>query len=267
MKSFQQTINKHKMIIGMIHLQALPGTPKNNKHPIDIIEIALKEAHIYKNNGIKALILENMHDVPYLNKQVGPEITTTMALAAYEVKKQTGLFCGIQVLAAANKEALAIAHAADLDFIRTEGFVFGHLADEGYIESAAAELLRYRKFIEAENIMILTDIKKKHSSHAISCDTTIVEHAYAAEFFLSDGLIVTGASTGLEANLEELNAVKGAVKIPVFVGSGITEKNIGKYKASANGFIVGSYLKEDGNWQNPPDKKRIERLLKEFEKH
>jgi hypothetical protein len=30
---------------------------------------------------------------------------------------------GIQVLAAANKEAIAIAHAADLQFIRAEGFL------------------------------------------------------------------------------------------------------------------------------------------------
>jgi hypothetical protein len=36
-------------------------------------------------------------------------------------------------LAAANKAALAVAVAADLQFIRAEGFVFSHVADEGWL--------------------------------------------------------------------------------------------------------------------------------------
>lgn len=68
----------------------------------------------------------------------------------------------LQVLAAGNKEAIAIAHAAGFDFIRCEGFVFGHVADEGYIDSCAGPLLRFRKTIGAENVQIYCDIKKKH---------------------------------------------------------------------------------------------------------
>lgn len=49
-----------------------------------------------------------------------------------------------------------------LDFIRAEGFVFSHVADEGIINACAGDLLRYRKQIGAENIQIFADIKKKH---------------------------------------------------------------------------------------------------------
>lgn len=49
-----------------------------------------------------------------------------------------------------------------MDFIRAEGFVFSHVADEGFMNSDAGELLRYRKMIDAENVAIFTDIKKKH---------------------------------------------------------------------------------------------------------
>jgi predicted TIM-barrel enzyme len=59
---------------------------------------------------------------------------------------------------------LAAANSAGLDFIRTEGFVFAHVADEGLIESDAGELLRYRKQIDGENILIFTDIKKKQKT-------------------------------------------------------------------------------------------------------
>lgn len=49
-----------------------------------------------------------------------------------------------------------------LDFIRAEGFVFAHVADEGLLNAGAGDLLRYRKQIGAEHVQIFTDIKKKH---------------------------------------------------------------------------------------------------------
>jgi len=193
-----------KPIIGMIHVDALPGTPNYNDNVKNIINKAKAEAAKYKNAGIDSIVIENMHDIPYLKRNVGPEITTLMSIIGYEVKNATDLPCGIQILAGANKEAVAAAHSAGLDFVRAEGFVFGHVADEGIIESDAGELLRYRKQIGADDILIFTDVKKKHSSHSITSDVDVVESAKAAEFFLSDGVVVTGASTGTEANIEEV---------------------------------------------------------------
>lgn len=62
----------------------------------------------------------------------------------------------------ANREALAVAMASGADFIRAEGFVFSHVGDEGWVDSCAGQLLRYRRAIGAEDIMVWTDIKKKH---------------------------------------------------------------------------------------------------------
>ena len=108
-------------------------------------------------------MIENMHDTPYLNQNVGPEITATMTAVCYEVKRTVpNIPCGVQILAGANKEAVAVAKACGLDFIRAEGFVFSHVADEGLMNSCAGELLRYRKSISAENVLVFTDIKKKH---------------------------------------------------------------------------------------------------------
>lgn len=45
------------------------------------------------------------------------------------------------------------------------------------------------------------------SSHAITADIDIVETAKAAEFFLSDGLIITGATTGDPADVKELTGI------------------------------------------------------------
>ena len=135
MKKFQSIFKKEKPIIGMVHVQALPGTPKNKFDASKIIDEALKEARIYKKAGIDSIMIENMHDVPYLKREVGHEISSLMTLIAYLIKQETNVPVGIQILAGANKEALAAAKASNIDFIRAEGFVFAHVADEGIIES------------------------------------------------------------------------------------------------------------------------------------
>ena len=260
----KRIFNLHKPIIGVVHVYALPGTPNYNGNVRKIIEHAKMEALIYKNNGIDLIAIENMHDVPYLKRAVGPEITAMMSIIGYEVKNFTNLPCGIQILAGANKEALAAANSAGLDFIRAEGFVFAHVADEGLIESDAGNLLRYRKQIEAENILIFTDIKKKHSSHAITSDVDITETAIAAEFFLSDGVIVTGSTTGKEPDANEVKNVKDAVNIPLIIGSGITINNIEKYYRNADAFIIGSHFKKAGSWKNEVDNTRVKNFMEKI---
>jgi membrane complex biogenesis BtpA family protein len=256
------SLNDKKTIIGVIHVDALPGTPKFSGSVSDIITKAKAEAQIYQDARIDAIAIENMHDVPYLKQQTGPEIVAMMAVIGYEVKKTTDLPCGIQILAGANRDALAAAQAAGLDFVRAEGFVFAHVADEGLIDGCAGDLLRYRRQIGADEVLVLTDIKKKHSSHALTADVNIVETAHAAEFFLSDGVIVTGTATGVETDLVELEQVKSAVDIPVLVGSGITVGNVDHYLAIADGLIVGSHFKKDGHWANGVDAQRVEMFMK-----
>jgi uncharacterized protein len=253
--------SRPKTIIGMVHVRALPGTPRHAGGIAPIIDHALAEAETYRACGIHALMIENMHDIPYV-RQPGPEVLAAMAVVAREVKNaHPRLPLGIQILAGANREALSAALAAGADFIRAEGFVFGHVADEGYIDACAGELLRHRKAIGADHIALFTDIKKKHSAHAITADVDIVQTAHAAEFFLSDGLILTGAATGEAASLPELRAVSESTKLPVLVGSGVTADNIGDYAALADALIVGSYVKQNGYWANPLDPDRIRRLL------
>jgi len=252
---------ERKPVIALIHVQALPGTT-GNKYSIDeIVEIAVKEAEIFQKYRVDAMMLENMHDVPYLNKKVGPEIVACMTRVAVAVRKTMSGPLGIQILAAANREAMAVAQAANLDFVRVEGFVFGHVADEGYIDSCAGDLLRYRRYLNAEHIAVFTDIKKKHSAHTITADVALTETAKAAEFFLSDGLVITGTSTGIAADINEIKEVKVNSHLPVIVGSGITKENFKSYRDCADGFIVGSFFKENGVSSNMVSEKRVEQFM------
>lgn len=248
----------------MVHVGALPGTPRNTNNMCEIIDSAVSDARILQNGGVDAIMIENMHDRPYLNRKVGAEIVAAMTAVAIAIKSYITLPVGIQILAGANKEALAVALAAGLDFIRAEGFVFGHLADEGMMNSDAAELLRYRKKIGAENIQVFTDIKKKHSSNAISADVSIGEMAKAAEFFLSNGIVITGNTTGERASTNDTECAKKSTRLPVIIGSGIDILNIQDYWEYADGYVVGSSLKKDGIWENEVDPERVKLFMQKI---
>ena len=86
-------------VIGMIHVGALPGTPRAAKPLKELISDAVREAVIYRDADIDGIILENMHDRPYLKGgSVGPEIVAAMTCVAREVRAALDCPCGVQVL-------------------------------------------------------------------------------------------------------------------------------------------------------------------------
>ena len=254
-----------KPVIAMIHVGALPGTPASKQSVAEIIAQAAREAALYRDCGVDGIAIENMHDVPYLRGAVGPEIVAAMTLVAHAVKAESRLPVGIQILAGANIEAMAVAHAAGLDFIRAESFVFAHVADEGIIESSAARLLRYRKIIGAERVEVWTDIKKKHSSHAITADIGLGLMAETVEFMRGDAVIITGGVTGDPPKLADVEEAKAHCRLPVLLGSGVDDKNIAEFWPKADGFIIGSHFKREGKWQNDVDARRVEKLMRVVE--
>ncbi|XP_075045332.1 uncharacterized protein F13E9.13, mitochondrial-like [Mixophyes fleayi] len=252
-------------VIGMVHLKALPGTPGSVLPVTQILEAACEEAELYRRAGIDGLIIENMNDIPY-TLHVGPEITASMATICAAVRQTCPrLPLGVQVLACANQQALAVALAAGLDFIRAESFVFSHVADEGIVNACAGDILRYRKAVGAEHVQIFADVKKKHSSHALTADVSVSDTAKAAEFFLADGVILTGVSTGQEADPGDLREVQSSVRIPVLIGSGVTLENVDKY-IDASALIIGSHFKKSGDWRNSLEYDKVASFMEKINK-
>jgi len=254
-----------RALIGAIHVGALPGTPRASASVDALAEAAAEEARLYSAAGFHGLIVENMHDRPYLKGAVGPEAVAAMTVVGREVRRASALPLGVQLLAGANRASLAVALSCGASFVRVEGFVFAHVADEGLIEASAGDLLRYRRAIGADGVRVFADVKKKHASHALTADVDLAETARAAEFFLADAVIVTGVASGRPAAPAEVVEVAGAVSVPTLVGSGVSAENIREY-AAADGFIVGTWLKRDGDWTNPLDPARLDQLVRAFER-
>ena len=250
-------------LIAMVHVGALPGTPYASQSIDQLVAQAVDEAKQIQDAGFDAIIVENMHDAPYVHGcDLGPEIVAAMTRVVHAVQSAVTIPVGVQILSGGNTHALAVAHSTGGSFIRCENFVFAHVADEGLLAKAeAGPLLRYRKSIGADSVKVFCDIKKKHASHAITGDIDIGEFAHAGEFFGADGFIVTGLSTGKPTELDDVKAVRGATTLPVLVGSGVTPDNAGALSDHADALIVGSWIKADGYWKNPVDPSRAKQMV------
>lgn len=248
----------------MIAVLPLPGSPGYGGSDKRIVTQALSDLRHYMDAGVDAIVLENSHDLPYIKPPLPHRAAELMKRVAHEVRRCFAGPIGIQMLEAANETALEIAHEAALDFLRVEGYVFAHVGGAGLIEGCAGKLLRKRKDLGCEHIKVFGDVKKKHCSHALTGDLDILDEIKQAEFFLVDGVIVTGARTTEPPSLAELRRVKKHSHVPVIIGSGMTPQNIKNYFRLADGFIVGSTFRENGDFLGTLDPKRVAPFMKAF---
>lgn len=241
-----------KALIGMVHVRALPGTPFADRPLDEVVALAVWEARVLVDAGFDALLVENMHDRPYVLPPHGPEITAAMTRVALAVRDAVpDRPVGVQILSCGEHEALAVACVAGLDFVRCENFAFAHVADEGLlVRACAGPLLRYRRLLGAAGVRLFADVKKKHAAHALTADVPIADAARAALFFGADGVIVTGPATGQPVDVGDLRQVREAVSGPVLVGSGVDPEQVPALLRYADALIVGSWLKEHGVWSN-----------------
>lgn len=262
--SIRDLFKVDKAIIGMVHLLPLPGAPAYEGWPIDtIVEHAVGEARVYEENGVDGVIVENMWDLPYYSgaPRIPPEEVAAHAVAAREVVKSVRVPVGITVIHNGGRVALGIAKAAGARFVRVCLYTGAAVWDTGELDhGVAAELLRLRRYLYAEDIKLFADVVKKHSVTFPGID--LATHTRWSDFYLADAVIVTGRITGEPPLPEDVKLAKEVVgDTPVIVGSGLTPENAEKLLKYADGAIVGTYFKVNGVTQNPVDPERVRRLM------
>ncbi len=257
-----ELFKRPKPVIAMIHTGPSPGVLGCCGVQC-AVERAVAEARLFAELGVDGLIVENMHDFPCVHERdMGPEVASFMTCIAYSVKRHVGRMpVGVQVLFQANRTAMAVAHASGCDFIRAEGWTHAHVSDKGIAEACAGEVLRYRKAIGADRIPVFADVQKKHASHAWTADLTLSDLAASIQQHRADAIVVTGTTTGHAPDPEDLLEVAAASALPIFIGSGLDADNFTDYVGLADGFIIGSAFKENGEWSAPVCETRVRQLV------
>jgi predicted TIM-barrel enzyme len=97
-------------------------------------------------------------------------------------------------------------------------------------------------------------------------DRDVASRARGAAYFGFDALLISGPMAGVASDLAELRAARAAVQdVPVLANTGVRESTVAETLRYADGAIVGSGLKVDGNIWNPVDPARVRRLVEAAE--
>lgn len=259
---------ENKPIIPTLHLLSLPGAPFYKGESIhELLEYTMSEVEILMDCGVDGFIVENHGDIPFVKPENFPYETvaamTYIGAEVVRIAKAKGLPVGVNCLANAAIPALAIAKAIGGDFIRVNQYANAYVANEGFVEGLAGQVMRYRSSIKAEHIAIFADVHVKHGSHAIVADRTVTEQAKDVAFFCGDVLVCTGSRTGDAPTDKEMQEMRISPNLPIVVGSGICPDNLEQIMRSADGGIVASYFKKNGVWTNKVDRERAMRFMED----
>ena len=252
-------------VIGMVHLQALPGAP-GFQGSLDLVaEAAISDAKAIAEGGADALLIENFGDRPFRRSNVEDETVAAMTFVTIEIRRSVRLPFGINVLRNDAHAALAIAAITSAMFIRVNVLIGAMVTDQGVIEGQADSLLRKRRELECP-VAIFADHLVKHAVPLAPVHPV----QQARDLRLrggADALIITGTETGVAADRSKFEIVRGAVPgTPLIAGSGVSAENVTNFRGLVDAIIVGTSIKRNGQIERPVDQERMARMCEAFKK-
>jgi membrane complex biogenesis BtpA family protein len=258
-------------LVGVVHLAPLPGSPRESGDLQATVARAAEEARVLEGAGFDAVVVENFGDAPFFPDAVPPVTVAAMTACALAIRAAApGLVLGVNVLRNDAAAALSIAKVAGAGFVRVNVHTGARVTDQGVVQGRAAETLRLRRALAADDVAIWADVDVKHShalgaARAEGAEGSVGEEAEdLVHRGLADVVLVTGSGTARPAALARVRAVRDAVSVPVLVASGATEATLPAIAQHAFGVIVGSALREGGRPAVALDRARTESFARAF---
>lgn len=250
----------NKPIIGMCHMQAMPGDPKfeADKGLAWVYQQARAEMHALQTGGVDAIMFSNEFSLPYLTR-VETITVACMAAVIGELKQDIRIPFGVNVLWDP-KASIDLAMATGAQFVR-EIFTGVYASDFGLWNTNAGEVIRHQAAIGAGHVRLLFNIVPESAVYL--GDRQIAEIARSTVFNNQpDALCVSGLTAGSETSAQTLKLVKEAVpETPVFANTGVRLENVYEQLEVADGAVIGTAFKHDGLTWNPIDVERVKTLM------
>lgn len=213
-----------------------------------IIIKALLDLSVLEKAGFDGALIENDNDKPHTEFANEAQIAS-FSIIANEICKNANISIGVQMMLNDWRASFAIAKAVGAKFTRLDVFVDHVNSKWGEIKPAPTKIITYKNHIYPE-LLLLTDIQVKYKTMIKS--RPLATSAALAIYHGANGLIITSEATGVETPIEKLRGIREKFpQFPIFVGAGVSEKNIREQLSIANGAIVGTSIKsgEKVDWQ------------------
>jgi membrane complex biogenesis BtpA family protein len=252
---FSRLFKTPKPVIAMVHFGALPGSPLYDAETglAGLLAGVRKDLHALQAAGVDAVMFGNENDRPYEFK-VDTASTATMAYVIGQIRHEISVPFGVNVLWDP-MATVALAAATGASFAR-EIFTGTHASDMGLWNPDAGAAMRYRDRLGRRDLALMYNIS---AEFAFSLDQrSLPDRARSAVFSsIPDAILVSGVITGEAAALSDLEAVKKVVQdIPVLANTGVKHTTVADVMNIADGCVVGSSLKIDGDTWKAVDPER-----------
>jgi membrane complex biogenesis BtpA family protein len=260
-EKFRKVFGAGKPVIAMVHLGALPGAPlyDHEKGIEGLVEGAARDLAALRQAGVDAVMFGNENDRPY-EFAVDTASTATMAYVVGRLRSEITVPFGVNVLWDP-MSSMALAAATGAAFVR-EIFTGTYASDMGPWTPDAGKAMRYRDRLGRQDLALLYNVS---AEFAYSLDRrSLADRARSAVFSsIPDAILVSGAITGEAAEMSDLQAVKSVLPTtPVLANTGVRHETVAEVLEVADGCIVGSSLKVDGNTWNPVDPDRAAEFMR-----
>jgi membrane complex biogenesis BtpA family protein len=248
-----------KPVIAMLHLPALPGRPLHDRAAgVDAaVDSVGRDLEALQAAGVDGVMFCNEADLPY-QLRVGPEITAAMASVVGQLRSDVRVPFGVNILWDAIA-SLAVARATGARFIR-EVLTGVYESDIGTIAPDIGKIGAFRTTIGGDDIALFDNIAPEFASAIGS--RGIADRARGAAYLRMDAVLISGPAAGVQFEMSDLQQAKQAVPdLPVIANTGVRAERIAEIFSVADGVIVGTSLKVDGDTWKPVDPDRVHRLM------
>ena len=256
---------KPKPVIGMCHLQALPGDPGYDSAGgmKKIIDLARADLHALQDGGVDGIMISNEFSLPYLT-DTEPITAITMARVIGELASEIKVPFGVNVLWD-GIASIDLAVATGAKFVR-EVFSGVYASDFGLWNTNVGKAARHRVSVSGQDVRLLFNIVPEAASYMAGRSLDQVTKSTVFNC-LPDGLCVSGLTAGATTEVSTLTTVKeNAGNTPVFVNTGVNESTAYDMLSIADAAIVGTFFKVDGVFENGTDSARVKALMAEVER-
>ena len=256
----QELFGVSKPVIGMCHLQALPGDPAYDSEAGlgAVVEDARANLAALQTGGVDGIMFSNEFSLPYLTK-VETVTVAAMARVIAELSAQITVPFGVNVLWDPYA-SLDLAVATGALFVR-EIFTGVYASDFGLWDTNCGDIVRHQHKINGKDVRLLFNILPEAATYLANRD--IVSVARSTVFNTApDALCISGLTAGEVTSTETLRVVKQALPhVPIVANTGVHLANVREQLGIADAAIIGTAFKRDGVFENPVDEERVRELM------
>lgn len=260
MKWTEEIFGTKKAIIGLVHLQPLPGDPEYDavSGMEKIVEMAKEDVIALQNGGVDGLLFTNEFSMPYLQK-VDDETIAAMAYVMGRLKDTIKLPYGNDCIYD-SMASIALASASGACF--TRGIFHGSWAtSEGAMDTDGGRAKRLRHSLGIDDFKMVYYFVPESSADIGGRDAFAVMKPV---YFLNkpDGLAVTGVVAGQKPDPQILKQCKDAFpETVIFASTGVRIDNVDQYMEYMDGAFIGTSFKKDGVFRNQIDENRVREFM------